>query len=359
MPTNENHERNDDWEEFGEDMGIENPIVPPTVEAPLPSTAPTVTLLAGMIGTCNLCGKSGGVPQQCIRDDGSVSCPHCGGDMTASEVRMATPEEMIDLTRGVSPGSTGRCNNCGLLARVFGDVVREDGTAGCEMCESGTFEFMYGLPASATRAPAPVPAYVHEVDGLTLKLRRRVDLQALRRVLSIYESGTTPESLLNSDDEEIQRFLSDNNLTIHTLKEIKKVENERRWKALEPLLYTAEEKETLNQYVMLRLPFPGRVRITFAGSKGPVHRWVSQIVFEDLLNGDRELLFDGHYKAVLKSTIEEEPRFEVVRQLFPQLNGLASRGILKAISPTGEEIPLPSVEHTDETTEPEQESENG
>lgn len=332
MPTNEQNgqnERNDDWEEFGQDMGM-----------PEEGRATISEWVDGAVGKCTFCDLEGGIPEQCRREDGTAGCPRCGGNIVFYQDIQGMQTARIDLAQGWRPGQTGRCGECGLIARVFDDVRQEDGTAACEMCGVGTFEFVYGLPDSATRAPAPRPDYVHEIDGMTLNLRRRFEPETLRLALDLFREGKTAEEILNTQDNELGEILRASRVTKHSLDDIKKAENKRRWENHEPLLYTTDELERLGGFTMLRVPFHGRMKIIFAGLRGPIERWVKPETFTQITTGNRVLIFDGHYKAIEASRILEEPRFEMAKQFFPKINAFLGRGLVRAVSVTGEDIPI-------------------
>lgn len=345
MP-NDVRRRNDDYEEFG---ARERPVEP--TRTPIENWAP------GMIGVCGFCGLIARLNERVRRPDGSAGCPRCGGTFAVNQEDQARTDAVeIDLTRNWRAGSTGRCNRCGLVARVFDDVRREDGTASCEMCGAGTFEFVYGLPASPFRAPGPRADFEHQIDGMSLRLRRRVSDEFLRTILDKIRTGASVEVILA--DTTLHSRFNEQGFTRFTVDEIRKAENLRRWIAHEPLLYTDQEKERLKNFVMLRVPFNGRVKIQFAGLHGAQERWVNSATFDEIRDGRRVLVFDGHYKAVEASRMAEDPRFQVARQFFAKCNALLGRGLIRAWSATGEEIPLGEAQpwtpevHQDEPPRP-------
>ena len=329
MPNNENR-RNDDMEEFGEEM------------APHQSTERTKIhpWTAGMIGECDFCGLIAGVPDPCRREDETAGCPRCGGNFTFYTDYQGMEVPMIDLVRDWRPGQTGRCNCCGFIARVFNDVKKEDGTAGCEMCGDGTFEFVYGLPNPAMRAPAPKPVYRHEIEGMEINLPRRVDLEILRRILELLRRGTSSDEILAVQDETLQMLFEADRITKLTVEVIKRTENRRRWEVNEPLLYSSEDKERLSKIKMLRVPLNGRIKIQFPGMNGPIVRWISSEIFEALRADRFKLIFDGKFKAVTAERLNEDERIMISQRFFSKLNHLLERGIVKAWSSTNEEIEL-------------------
>jgi hypothetical protein len=344
MPQDNDTRRDDDFEEFGDDMGMGAPDTRREIHEG--------DWTEGMNAECSFCGLIAKIPESCRREDGSAGCPRCGGDFIFYLDLQDQEHDEVNITTGWRPGQTGRCSYCGLVARVFGDVAREDGTAACEMCGEGIFEFVYGLPSSATRAPAPKPVYVHEIDGMKIMLSRRFSDEILAKVLELFREGKSSEEILNSPDPELTSFLHENRVTKYALDDIKRAENRRRWPT-EPLLYTDEDKERLKSYKMLRVPFNGRIKIVFAGRNGAVERWVEPSIFEDLKEGRKKLVFDGHYKAIDTERIEDEPRFSMALQYYPKCNALLQRGLIRAVSPTGEEIPLEGCEWGHEQQEPE------
>ncbi len=328
--------RDDDFEEFGEDMGLSR-----DEEENEGGPERLTSWTHGTIGRCPMCSLVGGIPEECRNEEGEGQCPQCGTILDFLVEDQSLPNmEMIDLTRGWRPGTTGRCDFCGFIGRVFPDVAREDGTAACEMCGKGTFQFIYGLPNSGQRAPAPRPDYKHEIDGLVIYLPRRVEEGVLSLVLEKLREGMRPEDLLNTQDESLRATLDDNGIKKSVIVAIRKEENIRRWESHEPLLYCNEEKERLNKFVMLRVPLNGRMKIAFAGARGPIIRWVRPEIFTALQDGTRTLVFDGHYKAPETERTREEQRFVMAKQVYPKCNALLGRGVLRAWSATGEEVPV-------------------
>jgi hypothetical protein len=336
MPNNIPRPRNDDFEEFGgrEQQGDDDraPIAHPRTQVQGPWQP-------NMVGRCGFCDLVARVNEQVRRANGSAGCPRCGGDFGFFQEDQALPNiAPIDLTRGFRAGSTGRCNQCGLIARVFEDAMREDGTASCEMCGRGTFEFTCGLPNTSFRAPGPKPVYDHVFNGQSYKLPRHVPIEMIEMVLSALGSGKSVDEIIN-DPTAHERF-QQNGFTRFVVEEIRKVENLRRWVSHQTLFYSDEERTRLSGFKMLRVPLAGRAKIQFPGLRGPVERWVAPQTLAAIQAGTTQIYFDGHYKVIEAAATAEDPRFQMAKQFFGKCNALLARGLLRAWTPGGDEIPV-------------------